>query len=344
MYKALLFLFVFTVVAANNRCQAVIVYADRTNAAIRTWDPNTDRISTLVDLSSVFGPGNYGVYGIAADSTSIYWTDNGQRAIYRASRDGSGAVQIINTATLGSAIPADIHVNGSSLYWVDANVGAGEALFTADLDGSNSRELINMTSEFGDGTYANEGITSNGTNLFWTDNGQDAIYSSALDGTGAQKLFDLAAVRSVAGVSEGIHPLGITVGIAAGFGPHESLFWTDSLSDAVYQIRLDGGDLGNGLGQALAIWDQDNLGGGPYTPRGIAIIDSTLFFSDSSTRSLVGLAGVNSPSPNGVRLPSGLPYHIAAIPEPSAFAFLGTGIVLLFAQQCFHRNFWLLGN
>ena len=319
--------------ATNTICQAVIVFADRTNAAIRTWNSDTSSLVTLVDIQGVFGPGNYGPLGIATDTTSVYWTDDGQRAIYSARLDGSGAARIIDTVALGSAIPAEIHVSDSSLYWVDRNFAG--AIFTADLDGGNARELIDLNSVFGVGAYGTAGITSNGSTLFWTDNSQKAIYSSALDGTGAQKLFDLTTVLGPA-AAEGISPLGITVGIATGYGPHESLFWTDTLSDAVFQIRLDQGDLGDGLGQALKIIDQDSSGaGGPFSPTGIAIVDSSLYFSDPAANggagSLVGPGG-------SITLSA---HHIAAIPEPPACVLLGAVTICLLSHLVF-RPFYLL--
>ena len=56
-------------------------------------------------------------------------------------------------------------------------------------------EILDLTT-LGSGTFFPRGITTNGTNLFWTDTNQDALYTANLDGSSAIEILDVTTLGS----------------------------------------------------------------------------------------------------------------------------------------------------
>ena len=170
---------------------------------------------------------------LAIYESSLLWLQGS--LIITSELDGSGAVVLVDLDTpvscgSGNCAPTGLTTDGTSLFWTDVNE---DAIFKAPFDGSGGPEMLIDLHSFGagnlPGTYIAAGITTDGTSLFWTDVGQDAIFKSAVDGSGAVNLIDLDTVFGPATYT----PIGITT-------DGTSLFWADSAPGAVYSAGLDG--------------------------------------------------------------------------------------------------------
>ena len=162
------------------------------------------------------------VVAIALDSAYIYWTD-GSRWIGRANLDGSGANgQFIDmgsgTSTNGIAVSGgELYVgeagqiarvaatggtpstfvqlaNGSDfatslsvvagyLYWTDLNLGVGASIGRVPLSGNGPNASLIP------GLTFPEGIASDGTYIYWTDDGTQTIGRAKLDGSQVNMTF-----------------------------------------------------------------------------------------------------------------------------------------------------------
>ena len=154
-----------------------------------------------------------------------------------------------------------------NLFWVDAGQGA---LYSADLDGSNAMEILDVNT-LGLGTFIPRGITTNGTNLFWTDTSQDALYSSNLDGSDAMEILDLTTTFGPGEYS----PNDITT-------DGTNLFWVDLIQERLYSSNLDGSN-------AMEILDLTTLGSGSFFPEFITITPLSQPQSVPEPTSILGL-------------------------------------------------------
>lgn len=204
------------------------------------------------------------------------------RLIEGAQLDGSNPSTFIDLQSeFGGTnyVPQGIAVSGSHLFWVDE---AQDAIFSAGVDGTGARKLIDLVPVFGgEGSdYVPRGIAASATSIFWTDWKQDAIFTARLDGSEARLLIPMAG----APFADRPTPLGIAV---AG----SKLFWTDddSNNEAVYSAGVDGSN------PSLVINLFAEFGGissGLYEPLGIAASGNRIFWTDPDGGELAGGGGI----------------------------------------------------
>jgi hypothetical protein len=107
---------------------------------------------------------------------AIYWANAGDHspgagAVWTANLDGTSPHAIV-TSVLAPELQAGVAVNGSHLYWGDANQGA---ISEANLDGSNPHAIITNQN-------VPEGVAVAGQ-LYWSDVGTGTVGEANLDGS-----------------------------------------------------------------------------------------------------------------------------------------------------------------
>jgi virginiamycin B lyase len=117
------------------------------------------------------------IFGVAVDSSHVYWTDFVDGTIGRANLDGSSANQSFIT---GASSPVGVTVNGANVFWT--NNGTGD-IGRAGLDGSSPNQSF-ITG--GSGPY---GVAADGAHVYWANNTSSKIGRANLDGTGANQSF-----------------------------------------------------------------------------------------------------------------------------------------------------------
>ncbi|XP_068671662.1 low-density lipoprotein receptor-related protein 6-like [Montipora foliosa] len=100
----------------------------------------------------------------------MYWIASGKKPkIERAELDGSHRITLVNSSIeLPVGISIDIHEQ--TIYWTDAKYNTINVM---NMDASNRKSVPNTSSSSVNFTF----ITSNGDNLYWTDNSKELIES-----------------------------------------------------------------------------------------------------------------------------------------------------------------------
>ncbi len=98
------------------------------------------------------------------------------------------------------------------------------SLFTTDESGGNEVEIVNFQSDVGSHSGV-RAMTMVGSDIYWTDFNRSGVYKCGLDGSGLERVFDLAETRAP---GEGL------VYVA----PY--LYWTDYDDNQVIRATLDG--------------------------------------------------------------------------------------------------------
>lgn len=111
--------------------------------------------------------------GITADSSHIYWGDEGTDEIGRAELNGSNVEPSLIPAA--GEVPEGMAVDGSHVYW--ANL-VGQSIGRAKLDGSDPEPKFIQLSA----ASFPEGVAIEGSHIYWTAEGHGDIGRSNLTG------------------------------------------------------------------------------------------------------------------------------------------------------------------
>lgn len=124
----------------------------------------------------------------------IYWTNNNNGSVGRATISGSGVNQTFIPSTTGGALGgAGMTTNSQYIYWTSANGGSATAISRAKLDGSG------VTPSFIIGAHNPCGVTVDKSHIYWGGDVGSAIGQANLDGTGVNQNF-IATGTGVCGV------------------------------------------------------------------------------------------------------------------------------------------------
>jgi len=187
-----------------------------------------DDVQTLIDVPAVFGASGSSSYlpaRVALDPVGgkVYWSDPGQKAIYRANLDGSDAEKIYTGVAAPSGLALD--VAGGKMYWTDPTA---DKIQRANLDGSGVEDLIAT----GLNTPGEVELDLSAGKMYWTDSNAFTISRANLDGTDVQIVLP----------SDGrTRPGGLELDVAAGkmyFGLRDS-----QLTTHLFSADLDGVNL-----------------------------------------------------------------------------------------------------
>ncbi|HEY8304279.1 MAG TPA: hypothetical protein VIG42_06800 [Solirubrobacteraceae bacterium] len=212
----------------------------------------------------------------SAGGAFIYWTGNLNNTIERANLDGSGVTPLIQ----GAAAPHGIAVNGTYIFW--ANSGDGD-IGRASIDGSAPNQ------HFITGGDTVNGIAVEGQYVYWANegNGLRSIGRAKLDGTEVnQRFITLPEKANPYGVAVDTNYLYVTLpyyevcegfvcgrtiarigldgknanltfitktGFTGGIAVNgESIFWSDSSSQEINRVNLDGSSNNGSFQHALS--------------------------------------------------------------------------------------------
>lgn len=197
---------------------------------------NTD--STQANENFLFRPSDLITpWGVAANATHVYWSDNGTGSISRAKLDGTG---VQNGLITGLAGPASIAISSTYVYWVDYEANT---IGRANLDGSG------VDRRFIIGADSPNGIAIDGSHIYWT-NHAGSIGRANLDGTGINQSFitgaddptDVAVDAGHVYWESGRAPATIGRANLDGTGVNQT-FITDSAANLVKSLAVDGGHI-----------------------------------------------------------------------------------------------------
>jgi virginiamycin B lyase len=150
-------------------------------------------------------------YGVAINSSFIYWANSTLNTIGRANLDGSSPNQSFIT---GANSPKGIAVDGSFIYWTNQT---GNTIGRANLDGSSPNQSF-ITS-----LSAPTGIAINGSFIYWVNLGTNTIGRANLDGSSPNQSFITGATV----------PRGMAVN-------GSFIYWANSTLNTIGRANLDG--------------------------------------------------------------------------------------------------------
>ncbi|MEI6623224.1 MAG: IPT/TIG domain-containing protein, partial [Actinomycetes bacterium] len=190
-------------------------------------------------------------FGLAIDSSHVYWANEVGGEIWRSNLDGTGAAVLFNPSLFTPTASASaVAVDATHIYWThyESSTTNG-AIWKANLDGTNP---VLLASTGDPGSY---GIAVDADYVYWTRIDGEGVFRTTLGG-GA--------------TPQRINDLGYT-GHAFGIAIHGSqVYWTD---------YFDGGIFRTDLTQTLPNQHQltDLVGVANY-PRGLAADSSSLYW------------------------------------------------------------------
>jgi len=283
-------------------------------------------LSGLVSSLSVStsAPGYNGLGGITTDGTNLFVADTGNNIIYKVVIS-TGAVTTI-AGTAGIQGPADGTGATASFYTPNGITTDGVNLFVCDENNQTIRKIVIMTGEVTtiagtagvqgsvDGVgvaarfFAPTGITTDGTNLFITDQGNSTIRKMVIS-TGA--VTTIAGTAGVYGSADGTgaaasfkFPVGITT-------DGTNLFISDQGNSTIRKMVISTGKVTTIAGTAGVNGSADGTGAAAsfYAPYGVTTDGANLFVCDESNNTIrklvistgkvttiAGTAGVNGAS------------------------------------------------
>jgi hypothetical protein len=169
----------------------------------------------------------YGVPGVAVDSSHIYWTSFGSGTVMEANLDGSGP----QTLVTGQNGPYGVAVDSSHIYWTNE---FGGTVLEANLDGTRVTTLVT-------GQESPQGVAVDGSHIYWADYGAPGtIMEANLDSSSPQTL-----------VTGQNYPAFLAVGSG-------HIYWSDHVDATITEANLDGTGVqtlisGQGSPQGLAV-------------------------------------------------------------------------------------------
>jgi DNA-binding beta-propeller fold protein YncE len=283
--------------------------ADTYNDTIRQIVIATGQVTTLAgtveEAGSTDGIGAVANFnwpaGIATDGTNVYVTDTGNDTIRKIVITAGQVTTLAGTANIGSEDGTGATAN----FWNPVGITTdGTNLFVADASNNTIRQIVIATGQVttiagtagatgsADGTgaaatfYEPNGITTDGTNLYVTDTGNNTIRQIVI-ATGQVTTFAGTAGVQGSGDYTGAaasfwSPLGITTdGI--------NLYVTDSGNDTIRQIVIATGQvttlagIAGRVGTAGSSLSSDGTGSLArfYGPYGITTDGENLYVADS---------------------------------------------------------------
>ena len=233
-------------------------------------DKDGGGLKSIVDLSSS-ASSSRARQGISVFEWGMAW--GAEDGIYMAGLDGSHVGRLIDLSAgrFGSkaGTPIGVLLADGGLYWTERDQFE---IFAAAFGSS-----FDFARPEGPPIGNPEGLAALGSDLFWANGGEQAIYM-APRWSQPIKVVDLST-----GDGNGVdYPLGIAVTASW-------LLWTDPVQDAIYTAKLDGADVVKLIGL------DDVFGEADYAPTGIVVHGGRLFWADTDEE----VGGVFSAALNG---------------------------------------------
>lgn len=227
-----------------------LFWADMSHGIINVANPNGTGAHRLL-------AGQGDVFGMAVDSSHLYWADVGGDAIMRSDLDGSNVTTLVSDAA--GSHPYGVAVDASHVYWTDLQ---SQQVKRADLDGGHITTLID-----GSGLLQPAAIAIDSTHLYLGDvAGDGSIMRANLDGSGRTTL-----------VASDAYPFAIAVDSA-------HIYWAVTgtnagASGAIWRSNLDGSSAAS-------------IVAGQAHPAGIAV-DSTHIYWANANNGTINRSGLD---------------------------------------------------
>lgn len=149
-----------------------LYWADGSHGIIATANPDGTGAHPVVS-------GQSGMFGIAVDSSHLYWAATGDDAIMRSDLDGTNVMTLISDDA--DSHPYGVAVDATHVYWTDLQ---SQKVKRANLDGSNPVTIIDGT-----GQLQPAAIALDSSHLYLGDvAGNGRIMKANLDGSGLETL------------------------------------------------------------------------------------------------------------------------------------------------------------
>ena len=133
----------------------------------------------------IVGTANDYPTAVALDAAGgvVFWADNGSDTVNRINSDGSGR-QVLHHASDPYANPSalSVDVTAGLLFW-----GEGWDLVSAPLSGGALTTVVAGVME--KNTVTGTAVDPAARQVYWTDNGTDALSRSSYDGSGQERLY-----------------------------------------------------------------------------------------------------------------------------------------------------------
>ncbi len=237
-------------------------------------------------------------YGIAIDSTNVYWTEDGSTPI----TIGPGTVKKVGinggtVTTLYSGLsgfnggPRSISVDSTSVYWTD------------NLSGTVNKELIsggtvtNLTSGMNNNI---QGIAVDATSVYWAD-----VYGIRKVGINGGNVTTLASETSGC-------PRGIAV-------DSTSVYWTDMCNWTINKVGINGGTV-----TVLASGSYAKAENGPW---GIAVDSTSVYWTEFNWGGSIYKVGINGGAMTTVASGLAAPQNLAVDSNSVYWTEPGSGTV-----------------
>jgi hypothetical protein len=172
-------------------------------------------------------------FGVAIDTISVYWVSSAGGGVTVQSEP----LSLIGANTLGTApgaalVPQGMAVNATSIYFVASGPGAG--LFELPLTGGTPTQIWT-----GDSTSQPIDVALDGSNVYWTDQGDGNVYSMPLAG-GAVTTMAMKGTMGITG------PYFIAV-------DSTNVYFSDPLGMALYEVSIASSTLKQLVASASAL-------------------------------------------------------------------------------------------
>lgn len=216
-------------------------------------------------------------YGIAVNDTHVFWANSGNGEIWRAAKDGSGALLLAE----GQGAPWGIRLRGESVYWVSHAIDG--VLGKVPIDGGAVVPIATAP--------AARDLVVSESFVFWTREPDD-VERVGLDGADPQLLVSANMLSNTMALDDtaiywvnigdgqvnralpdGTEELHIAEGQAQPWGIEVDAthaYWTNSADGSVRRVPKLGGAL-------------ETLASGQIAPMGIALDEDYVYWADNET-------------------------------------------------------------
>jgi sugar lactone lactonase YvrE len=148
-------------------------------------------------------------WGVAVDSSHIYWANAVANTIMESNLDGSG----VTTLVTGQDDPLGLAVDSTHIYWANAAAGT---IMESNLDGTGATPVIT-------GLSGLDGLAVDSSHIYWTDDNDDTVMEASLTGGSIITLFTGQDGASGVAVDS------------------SHIYWTDGAGGTVMEAPLNGG-------------------------------------------------------------------------------------------------------
>ena len=211
-----------------------------------------------------FITGLSGPFGVAVDTSHVYWADFSADTIGRANLDGTGSNGSFITGALD---PASVAVDAGHIYWANFSLGATTgSIGRANLDGTGVNQTFITT-----GDEALFSVAVDASHIYWTNSNLGTIGRANLDGTGVDQGFITIST------SFDDHLVAVDAG---------HIYWSNNQADTIGRANIDGTGVNNSFIT------------GASAPAGLAVDSGHVYWASTDNTGRIGRANIDGTGVN----------------------------------------------